>query len=77
MIKKGSWIVVYATTSSAEKLYPAGKWVAKNYGAYAICELLEDAPHRGTLDVLNVNVYGREESIYDFQIVGKISQVKW
>lgn len=74
MIKKGSWVVVEATTKYSEKSYPAAKWIGRwGKGRFSVAVLLEDAPHKGTLDVINVQTfYGEEDTIYDFNIVGKI-----
>ncbi len=74
MIKKGSWIVVEAVLGYQKRSYPAANWIDKRGGGrFSVAVLLEDAPRQGTLDVINVRTfYGEEDTIYDFNIVGKI-----
>lgn len=74
MIKKLSFVLVGPTGSGLQGSYPASRWI-KNL---EVVKLLEDAPHQGTLDVIDVirMSNGKEESIYDFNIIGKVTQLK-
>lgn len=74
MIKAHSFVLVGPTGSGLQRSYPASKWIKH----LEVVRLLENAPHEGTLDVIDVvrMSNGQEESIYDFNIIGKVTQLK-
>ena len=66
--EKGTTVVVKPTASYLKKTYPAANWIQHETKV----KLLDYAPHENTLDVVDVKLpNGKEESIYDFNIVRK------
>lgn len=71
MISAGSYVFVEPTAPGLQASYPAAKWLKNKMKV----RLIDDAPNSGTLDVLNVELPdGRQESIYDFNIVDEINE---
>jgi aspartate carbamoyltransferase regulatory subunit len=68
-IKKGSFVLVEPTGIGLKESYPATNWLKIK----SIVKIMEDAPHQGTLDVIDIKLpTGKVESIYDFNIVKKV-----
>lgn len=66
MISKGTRVTVRPTAPGLRRSYPAADWINQ----VQTVTLLEDAPHAGTLDVIDVtDNRGQEETIYDFNIM--------
>jgi len=68
-LRKGTKILIEPTGMGLKKSYPATNWLKKKM----VVELMEYAPHQGTLDVVDVRLpTGKTESIYDFNIIRRL-----
>jgi len=66
MLKAGSLVLVEPVAEALRGSYPAANWME---GVDRIVKLAEDAPNKGTLDVIDCEHYEfGDVSIYDFQI---------
>jgi hypothetical protein len=65
----GTRVKIKPTASGLKRSYPAANWITQTT---TIVTLKDYAPNSQTLDVLDVTLAdGREESIYDFNIIGR------
>jgi predicted Zn-ribbon and HTH transcriptional regulator len=70
-LEPGTWVEVKPTPSGLRASYPAANWITQNRAV----RLADYAPNTKSLDVIDVEFRGGDESIYDFNIARVLKSV--